>query len=196
MQVQRNERASFATAFGVWRRHARRAFAFAIPTKLPWYFAVTGDLAVDPLPHQAESAGGLAVNDIEGTLRVRRAERLVRPAKPRRTELAAAGVGEAPAGSAVPLLRDPVRMAVRDHLDVVARLDEPAAEIRGVALHPADPVHLARDGDDADPHLTGSASVTARILSARFGPTLDVGACSATFRGDIEERGHHVRDRR
>ena len=76
-----------------------------------------------------------------GTLGMGDAEGLVGPTVPGRVDLVAAGVGEMPERAFVPLFRDPVGMAVCDHLDVVPGLDEAAGEIRGMPLHAADPVH-------------------------------------------------------
>ena len=41
-------------------------------------------------------------------------------------------------------------MPRRNDLDLVAGLDETAAEVGGMALHPTDAMGVARNGDDAD----------------------------------------------
>ena len=46
----------------------------------------------------------------------------------------------------------PRRMLRGDNLDLVARLAETSCQIDRVGLHSADPMHIARDRDDAYPH--------------------------------------------
>ena len=58
-------------------------------------------------------------------------------------------------------LRETVQMPGRDDLDLVAGLDEPPAEIGRVRLHPSDPMGIARNGDDADPH--GGPGISTRL---------------------------------
>ena len=52
----------------------------------------------------------------------------------------------------MPLLRNPGRVPIRYHLDVMTRFDETAGEVGRVTLHPTDSVHVAGNRDDADSH--------------------------------------------
>ncbi len=115
---------------------------------------------------EPECARRLAVHDIErpGCVQLVEGRRgrpqpVAVPEWPPR--LPRGGVLEMPDAAEVLRLRETVQMPGRDDLDLVAGLDEPPAEIGRVRLHPSDPMGIARNGDDADPH--GGPGISTRL---------------------------------
>ena len=111
--------------------------------------------AMDSAAEQAESTRRLAVHHVEGIGGMEPLEGRRGLAQPvavacRPARLPRRDVAEVPGPAEVRRLREPVTVLRGDGLDLVAGLDESAAEVGGVALHSTDAMGVARNRDDAD----------------------------------------------